>query len=335
MAGQLLLSHILDSLPAHEVAIIDPDFLGGDLCREYGSIRSNTTIGQKADSLRACHQGLQVVADALEKVGDRDSTICLSDLIQPLRAKAIELARGCQFLQTNVTRLMWKSEEKQWYIYLSDGRTHVSHIVCLATGMKPRHSDCEIPSIPLRIALDSAAVKRIVHPGNKVLVIGSAHSGTLCIRNILDIKKTQVTCLYRGTTPFRYARDGAYDGIKQESAEIADAIQEGKYGSRIQMISTRNTAEVLCAARRANWIVQAIGFDARLPDIIVDSEVIIPEWNPSTGRDSRCPRLTCFGACVPNKSEVEGIHFPDISLGSFVDQIPLRWPLVKEDINVG
>jgi hypothetical protein len=47
--------------------------------------------------------------------------------------------------------------------------------------------------------------------------------------------------------------------------------------------------------------------------------------------------IQCYVACVPNKTTDDTIAYPDISVSAFVDQIGVRWPLLKkwiEDISI-
>jgi hypothetical protein len=51
VSGQLLVCQLLEILKGSQITIIDSNFSGGDLMCNYSGIKSNTTIGQKADRL--------------------------------------------------------------------------------------------------------------------------------------------------------------------------------------------------------------------------------------------------------------------------------------------
>jgi hypothetical protein len=198
--------------------------------------------------------------------------------------------------------------------------------------MSPRQEDYGIPIIPLRIALDPYALAKTVSPGQTVTVIGSAHSATLIIKHLNSLTDVSTVCLHRGKEPFRYSRDGHYDGIKQESALIADSIMKGEY-SRLSLVQTSDIRGLSSALRKSNWIIQATGFDSRSIEFMDSLKAEIrPTWDPATGLATELPQVQAFGACVPNVSIVDGKKFPDISVGSFIDQLVIRWPILEKTI---
>ncbi len=333
MAGQLLLSHILDSTPVNEIAIIDPDFTGGHLATVYGGIKSNTTIGQKAEALRKFHSTWHTAAKNLEAYGPPEACLRTGDLAYELHTVGMRLAEGCQKLQTTVKRMTWKPEQGIWCLKLENGKEHKTKILCCATGMVPRQVDCAgLPTIPLRVALDSDALKRLVRPGDDILLLGTAHSGTLAIKHCLEIPEVTIHVAYRGDAPFSFARDGIYDGIKQESEKIADDILSGIYQESVQLLSAKDIPALVTAARKATWLINATGFVANLPEVYIDHQQVAFTIDPSTGTASGLPRLFCFGACAPNQTEVNGKRYPDISVGSFIDHILQRIPALQTAI---
>lgn len=328
ITGQFLLSYILDVIPANKITIIDPDFLGGDLARHYGSIRSNTTIENKLRALDKLPPVWSETISSLKARGDPSETVFLGDLITDLRKTSVRLASSCHTIYDRVEKAVWSDELKQWSLHLKSGAKHLSQIVCFCGGMSPRQEDYGIPIIPLSIALDQERLKRLIRDGQQVVVVGSAHSATLILKNLNNISDIKVTCLYRGSKPFKFARDGQYSGIKQESADIADAIEKGLY-TDLMMVPITNIKAVSKATRKADWIIQALGFDPVFPVILNGDTVVVPTWDPSTGLASELQNAQAFGACVPNTTTVNDTKFPDISLGSFVDQMSIRWPLLK------
>ena len=194
--------------------------------------------------------------------------------------------------------------------------------------MIPLQVDYGIPTIPLSIALDTLRLARMIQKGQHIIVVGSAHSATLVLKHLNTIPDITVCCIYRGSTPFKYSRDNKYDGIKKESAEIADAIEGGQYAN-LSFIHTNDTALVSRAVRKADWIVQASGFVPRFPAINIGNTPIIPTWDSATGLAKELPQAQAFGACVPATTTIHEKAYPDISLGSFVEQMEQRWPLLK------
>lgn len=331
MAGQLLLSHILDIAPAESIAIIDPDFVGGSLARDYGAIQSNTTIQQKAASLRNLHPVWHKTAVAVESHGQPEGCIQLAELASELHRTATSLSTGCKRIQGKVKRASWNAAANTWILTLESGAEHQTKVLCCATGMDPRQIDCGcVPTIPLRIALDPTALKRMLRQKDRVLLLGTAHSGTLIMKHLIDIPEIQITCVYRGEAPFRFARDGAYDGIKQGSATVADTIASGMYKNRLTLVSCTQVADVISASRQASWLINATGFEANFPEFYIGNDKVIPRLDSGTGIMSEFPTLICFGACAPGQTEIHGKYYPDISVGSFVDQIQARWPALRQ-----
>ena len=333
VAGQLLLSHILDRIPAQKIAIIDPDFIGGDLARDYSAINTNTTIAQKVTAFLSIQNSKwSDTAIALNGRGNSNDCVSIASLAADIRMTGHRLATTCRQIYDEVDDAAWDAVKKTWRLTFKSKRPqHTTSILCVCTGMVPRQDDYGIPIIPLRTALDPIALARIVNPGQQVAIIGSAHSATLIMKHLGTIPDVSATCLYRGNEPFKYARDGQYGGIKQESAAIADAILRGEY-DRLSLVPITDICGLSCALRNANWIIQATGFNSRMIHFTTDKEVQ-PTWDPATGLAPELPQVQAFGACIPNVSVVEGKKYPDISVGSFIDQLVIRWPLLQTQID--
>jgi hypothetical protein len=331
IAGQLLLSYILDLVTGYNVTIIDPDFLGGDLIRDYANIYTNTTIAQKIKSLEKLPNTWSESINSLRDRGELNDTVLLADLITDLRKSSGKLVSQCKCIYDKVKKVSWNEESRVWKLYLDSGSTHTTRIICFCGGMVPRQDDYGIPIIPLSIAMDESRLSRIIKKTHHIIVIGSAHSATLVLKNLNNIPGVLVSCLYRGSKPFKYARDNEYSGIKKESADIADAIEKGTY-TNISFIPINNIPVISKTIRNADWIIQANGFTARFPDIFIGDTCITPTWNPQTGLSNELPQAQAFGACVPSVTCINNDIYPDISLSSFVDQLEQRWPLLKSTI---
>jgi hypothetical protein len=152
------------------------------------------------------------------------------------------------------------------------------------------------------------------------------------MKHLLDIPDIQTICVYRGEAPFHFARDGAYDGIKQESAAVADTILAGTHKEHLTLVKCSQIADVISASRQATWLINATGFEPCFPEFYAGDERIKLILDPATGFAIQFPTLVCFGACAPNHTEANGKRYPDISLGSFVDQIKVRWPALRQVI---
>jgi hypothetical protein len=333
VAGQLLLSHILDIIPEHKITIVDPDFIGGDLARDYSAIDTNTTISQKVAAFLSIQNGKwSDTAIALNARGSSSDCVSIASLAEDIRKTGHRLAAACHQIYDEVDNAVWDDVKKTWTLTFKTKKpSHTTSIICVCTGMVPRQDDYGIPIIPLRIALDPTALAKILDPGQEVVIVGSAHSATLIMKHLNAIPDVRATCLYRGGEPFKYARDGNYGGIKQESASIADAIIRDEY-SRLSFVPITDICGLSSTLRRANWIIQATGFNSRMVRFTTDKN-LQPTWDPATGLAPELPQVQAFGACVPNISIIEGKKYPDISVGSFIDQLLVRWPLLQTQIN--
>jgi len=332
ISGQILLSYILTVVTPHRITIIDPDFVGGDLAREYGAIQSNTTIETKVRSIESLVSTIGTITSwsntisSLKGKGSSDSTVNLSNVASDIRITGIEMAKKVKCIYDIVTAATWVSEENVWRLTLGNGSTHITQVVCFCTGMLPRKEDYGVPIIPLSVALDPGRLERMVLPGQQIVVIGSSHSATLACKYIHAIPYTSVYCIYRGSKPFKYARDNEYGGIKQESATIADGILKGDY-PRLSLCSSAQLSDVCKIMRSVDWIVQATGFRENFP--VITGPVREIRWDSKSGTAPGVPQAYAFGACAPDTTELNGIEYSDISVASFVDQIYLRWPLLK------
>jgi hypothetical protein len=204
----------------------------------------------------------------------------------------------------------------------------------LAQGSEPRALDLPIPSIPLEIALDGSRLKQYLRPSDHVLVFGTMHSGTLVLRNALDCSGVTVTALYKKEKPFAFARDGEYDGIKEESAAIADTVLGGTYGSRLILCSSADTSQVIRSSLTATWVVYAMGFKPRIQmQFQVDGGTpYSPErYDGATGALEGAPNAWGFGIAYPNRAP-DGVHW-DVSVSSFVDHILLQKDALLSNLN--
>ena len=197
------------------------------------------------------------------------------------------------------------------------GKEITAKRLILATGSEPKALDLPIPSIPLENALDINRLKHYIKPGTKALVFGTLHSGTIAIRNLVACG-AEVTALYKSAQPFYWDRDGAYDGIKEEAAQIADDIVSGKLP--VNLVQTHDTSKVIRSSANADWVVYAIGFEPRNTLKVSVDEVSRSalNYNNHTGA-LEVPAAWGFGIAYPN-SAPDGVHF-DVSVAAFLEHM--------------
>lgn len=321
-AGVLTWLELLQQgIPATDIILIDPYFDGGALGRMWGAIYSNTNFSQIQTSMERyphARQKLQELANRYQP----ESRILLADLGNLLRS-SIQPA----FLESNtIQEICSKLEatETGWIIHTPTKQVAVDTVFVCQGGVQ-KHLDIGKSVIPLDVALDPIRLRRFVEPGQKITVFGLAHSGTLIIKSLLDLHCT-VYGIYKGAEPFKFARDGHYDGIKQESAEIADELLRRRPAT-CEFISNNEFTRILKVVQRSHWIVSATGFEGS-PIQVVDlsgSPISSTEYSPETAELR--PGLYGFGLAYPGVSVLPGGTFKDVSIPSFQSQIQRCLPL--------
>lgn len=316
-AGLLaLFSLSFTQLPPEQIVIIDPYHDGGDLQRKYSSVQSNTIWNQMLEVLRLKGISIESLPSEWRDLDPAKPTL-LKHYIQLLRYLTKTYTQRCETLYSSVSQI--KEVGGKLRIFL-DGQEFFETKMCiLATGCSPKNLGFPIPTIPLEIALNREMLKTYVGPNQTVCLFGTAHSGTLILENLHELK-VKTHAFHKGTKPFLFARDGEYDGIKQESEAIADAIVAGSY-PLTYLHSITDTAEIIRWTRKADWIIYATGFQK--------TSLTSPfTYNGKTGRINELPNTWGFGIAFPNLAS-DGIHW-DVSLPSFFSHIEAQLPKIVE-----
>jgi hypothetical protein len=227
------------------------------------------------------------------------------------------------FHSTRVTDYEFLPESAHWKITTTAGAVFETEKLVLTTGATPRILDLPKPVIPLSVALNPTALANFVLPTDKVVVFGTAHSGTLVLKNLHACGLRDLTALYKGATPFQYARDGYSEGIKQESAIIADSIVAGKWAT---LLSLDDFATAHRAVAEATAVVYAIGFDRSKPTYIEKGvRKTLVHDGKSFGTDLK--NIYGFGIGFPAPyTGPDGRDYPDVGFGGFVQAIQATLP---------
>jgi cation diffusion facilitator CzcD-associated flavoprotein CzcO len=322
------------SVDLSKVAIIDPHFDGGDLARLWTNVLSNTPWSKTTDTLREACPSLCSSAEAAALFArfPPSSSTSLAELASFLCKISATALRSCSRFQYKATQAIFK--DNKWHISLQGAgvKTLQAKRLILTVGATPRSMHLPLSTIPLDIALDPNRLKRYVTPGQRVLLFGTMHSGTLIIRNLVKECQAKVTAFYKGAAAFTWDRDGAYDGLKGEAAEIADAIQRGEYSSgaesahpSLQIFEVGETAELIQASLTADWVVYAMGFEARHISLKVDeAQISSTAYDGDTGALSEAPMAWGFGTAYPNRAP-DRIHW-DVSIAAFLKHMKAQLP---------
>lgn len=322
-AGTLLCIELIQrGVHPTKITVIDRYFDGGALHRQWHSISSNTTFQQILDAM-ASYPIAKPFLETLSKQYEPHQCVLLSDL-----GKLIQSCLHIHMKETQTIHEECISIQKvnsQWSVKYKSGSS-LFDIVFLCQGGQQKHLDMGKPAIPLEIALDTSRLANYVKKGDKVTVFGIAHSGTLVIKHLLQ-HQCQVVGIYKGSQPFLFARDGHYDGIKQESAEIADDILQKKLHS-VELISISEIPKVIKVVQKSDWIVSAIGFESSPIQIQGEDGQTISsfQYNPQTAEITN--GVYGFGLAYPGITQVNEVFYKDVSIPSFKDQIQRCLPAI-------
>ncbi len=303
-------------IPPEDIVCIDPYHDGGDLQRKWCCIQSNTIWDQMLQVLRTKQVSVESLPTPWREL-DPSKPTQLQNYIQLLRYVTKEYVSKCETIYSTVTSLQ-EEQGKVRVLYGKDDSL-LTKICIVATGSTPKQLSYPIPTIPLEIALQESRLAHYVQPNQTVSVFGTAHSGTLILSNLHTLN-VKTHAFYKGEKPFLFARDGEYDGIKQESETIADQILAGNFPQTFLHPIT-NTAELIRWTRRSDWVIYASGFERTN----LTSNF---SYDGQTGRIHHLPATWGFGIAFPNRAP-DGLHW-DVSIPSFFEHIEKQIPTIVE-----
>lgn len=309
-AGLLVLYTLQkNGIRPEQILIVDPHLCGGDLRDKWSCVRSNTVWRQLLTAV-PFPGALPERFAAL----DPESPCSLRHYIEYLMEAVRPFLLQCEVHCTVATKI-W--HETVWTIQIKNGAEPLTaDLLVLATGSEPKQMNLPYPSIPLCVALDKQRLESYVSNGQHILVFGTAHSATLIVKNLLDCGAT-VTNFYATPKPFYFDRDGDYDGLKQDAAQIADKILAKELP--VKLVSVQDTGAVIRHTKKVDGVVYAIGFEARNP-------FGLKEYNGETGQLTGGPNAWGFGIAYPNKAP-DGIHW-DVSIPAFQAHIEKQMPSI-------
>lgn len=299
------------------VIIYDPYFDGGNLRRRYGNVRSNTTWAQFLNSIKDyceenLHQNLRRLRGP-EEVTSLD--LLISSLLKVVQSncKNLQIVRRCEEVKT------CKEDSGKWIVNSNTGSA-VAHILLLNYGSIPKSLNYPKPTLQLDSVINGNQLP--CNRGEKIVVFGTLHSGVLCLNRLL-YDSVRIVAIYKGDSPFTYVRDGAYDGLKQEAAQIADNLIH----SSIHFISSEDHESINKELDTCDWVLYACGFKPSDETLKVfttqDQTINIRDYNSKTGQIGNRPNLFGFGIAYPNSNlnEVDGKTYYDVSFPAFMKHI--------------
>jgi len=301
------------------IGIIDPYFNGGDLIHKYGLVNSNTPLQKTVNGLKLIDPNYEPPSD-YDLTFDKTKTAPLyihTQLIQDfVKLHKIDCIQD-KVKQIQFTESIWNIETLE--------SNYKAKIVILCQGSNAKKLNCGIPIIPLEEALYKDSLKKYLKPTDKVLVFGTAHSGSLVLQNCEDLQ-VQTTAIYRKEKPFYFANEGDYDGIKEDAEFIARRILNNEF-RYVNLVSSQSIEKLIKASKEATKVIYAIGFESRKLITLFNNETL-----DSTKYDSRTGRIADglwgFGIAYPSLAPDE-IHV-DVGVISFAEHILKQIPDMKE-----
>ena len=316
-AGILTLACIPKKYLATTVAI-EPSAVGGALATSYGTVVANIP---KSKIVEAFHKVPNwTTFPFLDRYGAEECPL-LADVMKQMRTLVAEDLSRVIHRTKRATALQQCGNA--WRIEMEDEMLEVQKVF-LCTGAKAKTLDLPIPHIPLSIALNKTALEQYIGTEESIVVFGLAHSGTLVLKNLKNIGCTNVIGLHRGKNPFSYARDGDTEGIKQESAIIADEIVANSWGSSTpQLVSTDDFARAYRCVSEAKVAIYAMGFETPAWTYKSQSgEERKLIFRPATSEFVDVQNLWGLGIGFPGLyTAPNGKQYSDVGFGGFIDAI--------------
>jgi len=310
-AGLLLLYNLeKGGIDPKWITVVDPTHNGGDLMKKWLHVRSNTIWRQIFEAIPSrnsfAHSWSQL---------NPDEPCELSYVITYLQACTKEYMSRTLLRTDTVTSAV--QENGLWKLQFKHAKQPFAYdVVFFCFGSEPKSLDLPFPSIPLEIALDGRRLSDYVKAGQHILVFGTAHSGPLVVKHLCDLGAT-VTNFYATEKPFYFARDGDYDGVKQDAAVLADHILAGRFPC-VTLESVHDMSAMIRASKTADACIYACGFESR------SFQDDLRRYDGSTGKIEGSSNAWGFGIAYPNRAP-DGIHW-DVSVPAFQAHIEKQMP---------
>jgi len=317
---------LVASLPLEELAhtvVFEPALIGGDLASQYGAVVSNITKGEMIDAFRRIPRWASAEFPLLANTAE-DKCPLLATVANQLRTLIRSDLHHVDLYTLTVTAFQ-QTVAGGWQLQ-AGGRLFETQKLLLAPGAPPKSLDLPVPSIPLSIALHKERLALHVSPTDRILVIGTSHSGTLVLKNLNDLGCTNVTAFYRGEKPFSFARDGDTEGIKQESAAIADQILAKVWGDRTPaLLTTEDLTTQFRILQRAHFVIYATGFGAPSITFLDPYGHLVrfsDRFDPMTSAFTGAQNVWGFGIGFPRLyTAPNGNQYLDVAFKPFLEAI--------------
>lgn len=308
ITGMLVLAILqANNIDLSKVCVIDPYFDGGALLRDYGNVISNTPFSKCINALKLIKP--EYVIPEEYRIYDETKTTPLYILAHIIKDFTKHIIKQVDIIEDSV-KYIKKDDLFTIYTYKKEIQ---SKKIILCQGSKQKKLECEIQSIPISIALNKELLSRYLKPNDKVVVFGTAHSGCLVLENLHNLN-IQTTAIFKHNEPFLFAKNGEYDGIKEEAERIANSILNDEY-KNLTLIHSSKIDQLIKALRKSDWVIYSIGFEANY----IESNIDLFKYDKMSGRILETDNAYGFGIAYPSLAP-DSIHV-DVGVISFVEHI--------------
>jgi pyruvate/2-oxoglutarate dehydrogenase complex dihydrolipoamide dehydrogenase (E3) component len=326
-AGCIFLASLPPEYLTPSLVVFDSGCIGGDLARHYGCVMANITCREIENALRIVPAWKNSDMTAITSKYAPDSCPLLSDACKMISHLTTPILSKVTLQNVHVKEIHKSGD--CWELSTEAGEKQIFKKVILCTGAVPKLMNVPKLHIPLDIALCEGFLRSFVEPTSRIILFGTAHSGTLILRNLKNVGCHNVTAIYRGKTPFRFARDGDTEGIKQESAHIADEILSGAWGTMTPtLVNADDIQNVIRKSIECDYVIYAIGFQPKFPTIYLEDSIKI---NAGDNYDNKTGKVIegiwGFGIGFPSTYVTpQGTVAPDVGFGPFAAHINACMP---------
>jgi len=300
----------------YNMCIIDPYFDGGNLMRLYGDVLSNTPLSKTINGLKRIDPNY--ILPEKYQIYDIDKITPLSVIAQIIKDFTNNYKKQVDIYETKVISLKYNNI---WDIQTYEDIIQ-SKMIIMCQGAEAKRLKCGIPSIPLEVALNKNILAKYVKSNDKVIVFGTAHSGTLILEN-LQLLGIQTTGVYKKKNPFYFDKDGEYDGIKADAERIANSILNNEY-DKIKLVNITRVDDIIKATNKADWIIYAIGFETNQT---IRCDFDLSKYDKTSGKILNTEKVYGFGIAYPSLAP-DSIHV-DIGVYSFIEHIQKQLEDIK------
>jgi len=326
IAGMLTLAHIpIERLS--EILMIEGQCIGGDLASLYSGTVANITKFDVVTAFRRIPRWEKAAFPFLDGYKDTECPK-LGDVCKQLIALTRSDLHRVECRTATVSSIV--DNGVTWSIHTTAG-VFSSKKVILCMGGTPKCLDIPRPAIPLHVALSKDHLANNVTADDNVVVFGTSHSGTLVMKNLKEVGVRNITGVYVGKTPFIFVRDGHSEGIKQESAAIADEILSKAWGEQTPtLMNYDDFGAVFRHTTLATRVIYAYGFQRRTIQCLdAHNNTITLKHNPTDASfEGYASRLWGFGLGYPSTYTANGATYPDIGFAGFITAIASALPLI-------